>query len=82
MKSMGAQSQTQQVQQIDKRAILAVILALKEKENFVLKYSDIEDALRKLIEDEDEYYKVSHIHSPQLCLVHRCLRISMYCTSL
>ncbi len=57
---MGVQNQAQQVQQIDKRAILAVILALKEKESFVLKYGDIEDALRELIEDEDEYYKVRY----------------------
>jgi hypothetical protein len=57
---MGAQSQTQQAQQIDKRAILAVILALKDKDSFVLKYGDIEDALEELVEDEDEYYKVKY----------------------
>jgi len=57
---MGDQGQTQQAQQIDKRAVLAVILALKERESFVLKYGDIEDALEELVEDEDEYYKVRY----------------------
>ena len=57
---MDAQGQTQQAQQIDKRAILAVILALKEKNSFVLKYGDIEDALKELVEDENEYYKVKY----------------------
>jgi hypothetical protein len=55
---MGTQNQTQQAQQIDKKAILAVILALKEKNSFVLKYGDIEDALGELIEDDNEYDEV------------------------
>jgi hypothetical protein len=55
---MGAQNQTQETRQIDKKAILAVILALKEKDSFVLKYGDIEDALEEIVEDEDEYDKV------------------------
>jgi hypothetical protein len=54
---MGAQGQTQE---IDKRAILAVILALKEKNSFVLKYGDIEDALSELIEDVNEYHEVRY----------------------
>ena len=45
---------TTQVKQVDRRAILAVILALRGKESFVLKYGDIEDALGELVEDEDE----------------------------
>lgn len=49
---------TTQVGQVDRRAILAVILALREKESFVLKYGDIEDALGELVEDEDEYDEV------------------------
>jgi hypothetical protein len=43
---------------VDKRAILAVILALKERGSFLLKYGDVEDALEGLVEDEDEYDEV------------------------
>jgi len=53
-----SEGQTQQIQQVDKRAILAVILALKEKGSFVLKYGDIEDALWDVVEDADEHHKL------------------------
>jgi hypothetical protein len=55
---MGAQSQTQQTQQIDKRAILAVIKAVEEINSFVIPYGVIMDELSEMIENDDEYYKV------------------------
>jgi hypothetical protein len=57
---MCAQNQAQQAQQIDKRAILAVIKAVARKNSFVIKYGDIEDALSEMIVDENEYDKVRY----------------------
>ena len=52
---MGAQNQTQQ---IDKRAILAVIKAVAKTNSFVMPYAVVMDELSEMIEDDDEYYKV------------------------
>jgi len=52
---MGVQGQTQQAQQIDKRAILAVIKAVAKNNSFVIRFGDIEDELAGMVEDEEEF---------------------------
>jgi len=52
---MGTQNQAQQVQQIDKRAILAVIKAVAKNNSFVIRFGDIEDELAGMVEDEEEF---------------------------
>lgn len=64
-----------QVGQVDRRVILAVILALREKESFLLKYGDIEDALRELVEDEGEWDEVGDAFYNLLFKVRRLKHI-------
>jgi hypothetical protein len=56
-----AQTQTTQTQpQIDKRAIVAIARAVAIKRSFVIWYGDIYDALRDIIEDDDEFHEVEN----------------------
>jgi len=52
-------SQTQTPRnQIDRRAIIAIARAVAERKSFVVWYADVYDALRGMIEDDDEFHKV------------------------
>ncbi len=53
------QPQTQEQNQVDKRAIVAIVRAVAEKRSFVLRwYGDIYNELRKLINDDNEFRKI------------------------
>ena len=58
------QVQTTQVQdekqQIDRRAIIAIIKAVAESDSFIIPYGAIMDVLDEMIEDADEYSKVEN----------------------
>jgi len=47
-------------QQIDKRAIIAIIKAIAESDSFIMPYGTIMDVLDEMIEDVDEYSKVEN----------------------
>jgi hypothetical protein len=58
-------SQTQQTQtptenQIDKRAIAAIVRAVKEKRSFVVWYGDIYNQLHSMVDDDDEFHKIEN----------------------
>jgi hypothetical protein len=54
------QIQNQPPQQIDKRAVIAIIRAIEKRRSFVLWYGDIYDELRSLIEDDDEFHEIEN----------------------
>jgi hypothetical protein len=60
MSKTQTQTQTHQQTQIDRRAIIAIARAVKEKRSFVVWYGDIYDALRDMIEDDDEFHEVEN----------------------
>jgi len=60
---MNTQTQTQtsqQTEQIDRRAIIAIIRAITKRRSFVVWYGDIYDELRSLIDDDDEFHKIEN----------------------
>jgi len=44
--------------QIDKRIVTAVLRAVAERNSFVVKYGDVYDQLDRLVEDDDEFYRL------------------------
>ena len=55
---MNQQTQTQN--QIDKRAIIAIIRAIEKKRSFVVWYGDIYDELYEMIDDDDEFHETEN----------------------
>jgi hypothetical protein len=49
-----AVNEIQQVKQVDKRAVLAIIKAAEERDSFVLSFNDVVLALVDMVEDEEE----------------------------
>jgi hypothetical protein len=47
-----------QKEQIDKRIVTAIIRAVAERGSFVVRYRDVYEQLDKLVEDDDEFYKL------------------------
>jgi len=45
---------------VDKREVLAIINAVAKKRSFVVWYGDIYDALRDMIEDDDEFHELEN----------------------
>jgi hypothetical protein len=46
--------------QIDKRIVIAIIRAVAERESFVVQYRDVYEQLDRLVEDDDEFYKLEN----------------------
>ena len=59
---MNAQTQTQlqQTEQIDRRAIIAIARAVAERKSFVVWYGDIYNHLRELVADDDEFHEIEN----------------------
>jgi len=60
MSQIQAQVQNQEQNQIDKRAIMAIVHAVTEKRSFVVWYGDIYYELHGLINDDDEFHEVEN----------------------
>lgn len=54
------QTQTQVQNQIDKRAIAAIIRAIYDTRSFVVWYGNIYEPLRYMINDDDEFHKIEN----------------------
>jgi len=51
-------AQTQDQTQIDRRIVMAILRAVSEHNSFVVRYRDVYDHLDRLVEDDDEFYKL------------------------
>jgi len=54
------QTQLQQTEQIDRRAVVAIARAVAKRRSFVVWYGDIYDELRSLIDDDDEFHEIEN----------------------
>jgi len=51
---------TESPKEIDKREIMAIARAVVEKRSYVVKYIDIYNALRDIVEDDDEFHELEN----------------------